>query len=92
MKNKWWRMDSRVYCEWNPDDSEWVEVESVGNSSWRDTGTPGLAWHDDYDNVFMDHGAYVKQRLRYHQTLVCTWDGIGDPQDFPGRWHKHFLE
>lgn len=92
MKNKWWRMDSRKYCEWDPDDREWDQVDSEGPSEYRDTGTPGLAYHDDYDNVFMDYGAYVKQRLRFHETLMCTFDGVAQSSDWPGTWHRHFLE
>ena len=88
--NKVWRMDSRKYYEWDVGDREWTLVESVGASDYRHTGTPGLAWHDDYDNVFMDHGAYVKQRLRYRLT-ACNFD-IPEPTDWPGRWHPHFLE
>ena len=88
--HKWWRMDSRVYYEWDDDDDQWVQVESVGHTSWRDTGTPGLAWHNDYDNVFMDHGAVVKQRLRYHIT-VCGPEGP-ESTDWAGHWHYHFLE
>ncbi len=88
--HKWWRMDSRVYYEWDDDNDRWVQVKSVGPSSWRETGTPGLAWHSDYDNVFMDHGAYVKQRLRYH-IAVCGFENPEDT-DYAGRWHMHFLE
>ena len=88
--NKVWRMDRRKYYEWDVGDREWTLVESVGASDYRHTGTPGIAWHDDYDNVFMDHGAYVKQRLRYRLT-ACNFD-IPEPTDWPGRWHPHFLE
>ena len=88
--DKEWRMDSRKYYEWDVGDREWTLVESVGASDYRDTGTPGLAWHDDYDNVFMDHGAYVKQRLRY-RLIACNFD-VAAPTGWPGRWHPHFLE
>ena len=88
--NKLWRMDSRKYYEWDAEDEEWDLVESVDASGYRNTGTPGLAWHNDYDNVFMDHGAYVQQRLRYH-LVACSFD-IPEPTDWPGTWHNHYLE
>ena len=88
--HEWWRMESRVYYEWDVDDDRWVEVRSVSPTDWRSTGTPGLAWHDAYVNVFMDHGAYVKQRLRYHIS-VCSFD-VPESTDWLGRWHYHFLE
>ena len=88
--NKRWRLENRKYYEWDSDDSAWDEVSSVGPSLYTNTGTPGLAWHNDYDNVFMGHGAYVKQRLRYSYH-ACTFDG-GDEVDFAGTWHYHYLE
>ena len=88
--HKWWRMEIREYYEWDTVNRVWNLVETIGHSDWRDTGNPGLAWHDDYDNIFMDHGAYVAQRLRYH-LVACNFD-IPEATDFVGVWHNHFLE
>ena len=38
---------------------------SLGASSWRNTGTPGLVYWNVHDDVTLEGGALVKHRLKY---------------------------
>ncbi len=84
-----WRLEKVEYKEWDGD--SWNEVDKVGTSSWRSTGTPGLAYHDLYRSVTMNGGAAV-----YHQIKYRWWVHYPLTKGF---WvkpvstvHAHYLE
>lgn len=81
-----WARDSTQYKEWNG--SSWVTVVSFGASSWRDTGTPGLAYWNLNDDVTLEGGALAKHRLkyRYFVNATMTYNNV------TGSYHNHFLE
>ncbi len=68
-----WRRNNTVYREWNG--SSWVTAVSFGSSSWRATGNPGLAYWNVNNDVTLEGGALVKNRLRYKKyvTLAKDW-------------------
>ena len=81
-----WRHEDTEYKEWSG--SSWDLVESFGASSWRASATPSLVYYDFEDNVLLEGGGLVKQRLSYRYFESCLFDIV----DFTGQWHNHFLE
>ena len=74
------------YKRW--DGSSWVLVRSFGASSWRATGTPGLAYWNLNNDVTLEGGALVKQHLRYRYFLIL----VNKWAEWNGSTHNHFLE
>ena len=83
-----WRRESTVYRQWQ--DPNWVTVQSFGSSSWRFTGSAcsTLDYWLLHDDVTLEEGALVKNKLRYSYHLVYPPANL----EFNSLYHSHFLE
>ncbi len=79
-----WRRDQTAYSEWNG--TNWVVEENFGSGSWYEN-TSSLNYFNRYDNVFMDGGAVVQQRMRHRDYYLN-----GSIGNYHGVWHNHYLE
>ena len=79
-----WRRDQTVYSEWNG--TNWVVEEDVGPGNWG-YNTSSMNYFSRYDNVFMDGGATVQQRLKHEDIYILGGVGV-----YHGDWHVHYLE
>ena len=83
-----WRRDKTEYKRWTG--SSWKTVTTVGSGTYRVTGSPGnLSYYNLNNDVTLTGGAYVRQHLRYRNTV--TFPVLGT-YNFPGGWNTHFLE
>ena len=78
------RRDQTVYSEWNG--TNWVVEEDVGPGNWGNN-TSSMNYFSRYDNVFMDGGAAVQQRLKHEDFYIEGSVGI-----YHGYCHIHYLE
>ena len=81
-----WRRDATEYRRWTG--TKWKLVKTVSNGGYH-VGDQSLSYYNLNNDVTLEGGAYVRQHLRYRNTI--TWPVMGT-YDFPGRWNKHFLE
>ena len=79
-----WRRDQTAYSEWNG--TNWVVEEDVGPGNWGNN-TSSMNYFSRYDNVFMDGGAAVQQRLKHEDFYIEGSVGI-----YHGYCHIHYLE
>ena len=82
-----WRREGTVYMKWNG--SSWVTAVSFGSSSWRITGNPGLAYWNVNNDVTLEGGALVRNRLRYRKSFTPQPQGW---IAYSGPYHNHYLE
>ena len=75
---------TRNGMEWNG--TNWVVGEDVGPGNWGHN-TSSMNYFNRYDNVFMDGGAAVQQRLKHEDFYIEGGVGI-----YHGYWHVHYLE
>ena len=64
----------------------------MGASSWRSCGSSanGLCWLSLDNDVTLEGGALIKQRLKYHYYTSAAFD-MGKVE-WTGAWHEHYLE
>ena len=83
-----WRRDKTEYKRWTG--SSWKTVKTLGSSMYHVTGSPGnLSYYNLNNDVTLTGGAYVRQHLRYRNTVDFPVLGT---YNFPGGWNSHFLE
>ncbi len=86
-----WRRDPTLYKVWNG--SAWVTDHTVNKGPWRGCGDEddGLCWWTLNNDVTLEDSARVDQRLRYRYFFYVWTDEIAKTE-WPGRYHKHYLE
>ena len=83
-----WRRKKTEYREWNG--SSWVTEATVNPGSWRATGHEELDWWNLENDVTLEGGALVEQRLEY-RFFYTVWDQIHEYK-WRGALLDHFLE
>ena len=85
-----WKRDNTLYYSWNG--NSWVTEVSVGAGFWRSCGSSanGLCWTSLENDVTLEGGALVRQRLKYY-----LYQSVAFGQNlysWTGSWHDHYLE
>ena len=84
-----WKRDTVKYKVW--DGNSWETEESVSADSWRDCGSPdSLCWWNVNKDVTLEDSARVDQRLKYRYFYYAA--GKLNKMEWPGNWHRHYLE
>ena len=83
-----WTRYHTLYREWNG--SSWVTVQSFGAGAWQSTGPESLSWWNLHNDVTLEGGALVQQRLEYEYHIVGP-DGTVEIK-WTGPYHNHYLE
>ena len=60
---------------------------SFTTTSLATPNTSSMNYFNRYDNVFMDGGAAVQQRLKHEDIYILGGVGV-----YHGDWHVHYLE
>ena len=89
-----WKRNKTYYKEWNG--SRWVTERRVNAPSWLNTGTPGLIYYNVNNDVTLEGGALVKQRLKYRYYIPAP-NEFGEwvfnvIVEWNGSYHSHYLE
>ena len=80
-----WRRHDTEYKEWNG--TKWVREKKIGPGRWKSSGPEELDWWNLENDVTLEGGALVKQRLHYRYFLFGEIDF-----EWSGPWHRHYLE
>ena len=85
-----WQRAATQYWEW--DDDSWEPQLEVTAGQWRSCGSSanGLCWTSLENDVTLEGGALVRQRLKYHYYTTAAFDNGRVAWD--GAWHWHYLE
>ena len=85
-----WQRRPTTYWEWDGD--SWELQLEVAAGQWRSCGSSanGLCWWDLENDVTLEGGALVRQRLKYY-----LYQSVAFGQNlysWTGSWHEHYLE
>ena len=89
-----YRHNQTLYKEWDGD--SWVTVLNIAPSSWRTEGSRCNnlgSKHSIGNDVFLDNGGLVKQRLEYQYSCpIPNVEGCDSPFKWTGHWNYHWLQ